>query len=351
MTMATRKQDGPRIVALQMKRIGDLLLTTPALAALRARQPEARIILCGSPVASVLAPALPMVDGVIGWRGGPAGALDALRVFGQARGRGGLALDFTGTDRSAVATIFSRAQERRSFAWMERKGRRSRLYTELVESSVRERHTVDHYLDLVGGPLDPGSTPPHAVLDLPEAVSQQTAKFLEQRGVTGPYAVLHPGSARAEKHWLPQRWAWLLKRLTERFSGQILLTGTSDPHEVAHLREILAGARVPAGRLVDLAGGTPLLTLAAIIKGARFLIGVDSAAVHFAGGFGVPCLSLYGPTNPYHWRVRSAKAWIAQAGFDHLTLEEEFTPKHRGRAMDELRTETVWDGVERIIPI
>lgn len=350
---ALAQRTGPPIVALQMKRIGDLLLTTPALAALRARHPDSRIILGGGPISAVLAPALPMVDEVIAWRPGMAGALDAARIFGK--GSDGMTLDFTGTDRTALATMLSKAPVRRSFSWMERKGNRARCYTELIESSVRDRHTVDHYLDLVGGPTDSGVLPPHGVLDLPETALQAAADLLTEHGVdvAQPYIVVHPGSAREEKHWLPGRWAILLHRMLEQFDETtILLTGTKDAHEAAHLEAILEnGPDLPRHRLINLAGRTPLLTLAAIIESAWFLVGVDSAAVHFAGAFGVPSLSLYGPTNPYHWRVRAENAWVVQAGHDEVTPDEAFTPRHVARGMNELDVETTWAGVEKILDL
>jgi ADP-heptose:LPS heptosyltransferase len=345
MSNRRQKSNRPTIVALQMKRVGDLLLTTPALAELRRKRPKDRILLCGGPIVSALAPALPMIDGVLPWRGGAVGSLDALRVLGAARG--GVALDFTGTDRSALAAVISGARERRAFSWLERKGFRARLYTDFVESAVRERHTVDHYLDLVGA--NP-PRPPHAVVRLPKARVSQTATFLRAKGIVGPYAIVHPGSARPEKHWAPQRWARLLEHVVEVFPGKLLLTGSGDPHELDHLAQIQRAChRLPEGTLVHLAGETPLLTLAAVIAGANFLVGVDSAAVHFAGAFSVPSLCLYGPTNPYHWRVRSQNALVIQAARRHPTPEKDFVPRQEGVPMDQLSIEPVWHALEKVM--
>src|SRR5688572_12424685 len=138
-----------RILVLQLKRIGDLVLTTPALDALRAAIPDARIALAVHDSTSSL---LPEIDGY-----------DDAIVFGPKRGwapwqqvlSGGFdcVFDFTGTDRSALACALSRAKHRVTFSWVKRKPIRSFAYNEFIESSVRERHTIDHYLDLVLGAL------------------------------------------------------------------------------------------------------------------------------------------------------------------------------------------------------
>ena len=60
-----------------------------------------------------------------------------------------LCLDFTGNDRSALVSFFSKAAERIGFSFVAKRAARSWGYTHLVQSPVREKHTADHYMDLI----------------------------------------------------------------------------------------------------------------------------------------------------------------------------------------------------------
>ena len=179
-----------KILVLQLKRIGDLILTTPALAALRSAWPDAHITLAVSEGCAALLPAILHVDGSI--------------VLGSGRGfapwqqalTGGfdVCLDFTGNDRSALLTALSRAAQRVTFEWVKKSRARALAYSRFVDSPVREHHTADHYLHLLRG-LDLDVTEAAYQLRLPAAALDAAARACP----TVPFAAIHPGSARAEK--------------------------------------------------------------------------------------------------------------------------------------------------------
>src|SRR5260370_4766292 len=147
-----------RILALQLKRIGDLVLTTPALRALRTTWPGAHITLGVMDDTAPLLAAIPLAQSGI--------------VFGRGRGwtpwqqvlTGGwdMCFDFTGNDRSAFATALSRAKKRVGFEWVRRNRLRSLAYNAWSPSKVRDVHTAQHYLDLVtqAAPGMPGALIP-----------------------------------------------------------------------------------------------------------------------------------------------------------------------------------------------
>src|SRR5690606_14419302 len=127
-----------KILALQLKRIGDLILTAPALASIKKAHPEAHLTLAVNAATAPLLPAIPSIDAGI--------------VFGPERGwtpwqqvlTGNFShvLDFTGTDRSAAATALSRSRRRVAFEWVRKNRVRQLAYTEFVTSPVREHHTL-----------------------------------------------------------------------------------------------------------------------------------------------------------------------------------------------------------------
>ncbi len=116
----------------------------------------------------------------------------------------------------------------------------------------------------------------------------------------------------------------------------MVLTGAADPFERAHLDAIKAATARP---VIDLAGRLSLIELAAVIARCELALGVDTAAMHLAAGFGKPQVVLYGPTNPYHWRPRHRRAVIALAGQNDPL--NSFILKHRSAPMDELSTDAV----------
>lgn len=314
-----------RILVLQLKRIGDLILTFPTLAALRAARPGADITLVVAGAAGGMSEVVPGADRVLVYRKGSAN-------FGLWRvllaGRFALCLDFTGTDRSALMAKVSGAARRATYAKLAaKKRRRGRLYDVQSEASVRELHTVDyHHALLEAAGIEAVREP--LSLEIPDDAVARVAALCPAE----PFVLLHAGTAREEKYWLASRWAEVIDGL----DLPVVLTGAEDPYERAHLDAIKSASARP---VIDLSGGLSLVELAAVIARCELALGVDTAAMHLAACFEKPQAVLYGPTNPYHWRPRHDRAAIALAGEDAPV--NCFTPKHVAAPMDELSTAAV----------
>jgi ADP-heptose:LPS heptosyltransferase len=327
-----------KILVLQLKRIGDLVLTTPALAALRRHLPDAHLALALDEATRELLPALDFVDEALVYgRAGGNGALWRKLVFSHYD----VCLDFTGNDRSALFSVLSKAPRRVTFSWAQKSGMRSWFYNRFIDSSVRENHTVDHYLDLLKG-VAPDITPAPMTLHLPEWAPKKAAQLLQEVGVTGDYVIVHPGSARPEKYWVPKRWAEVVAFVTNEYGLPCVLTGSRDPHEQEHIAAIKRDGAVP-----DLSGRLDLLTLAALAQKTRLMLSVDSAAMHFAAAFSTPQVALFGPTNPFHWRPRHERAIILAAG--HPELSFALKPHHQAAAMSELSTGRVTGAIKTLL--
>ena len=321
-----------KILVLQLKRIGDLILTTAALSALRTHFPEARITLCVADGCAGLLGAIPFIDESMLLRHGEANAALWGRI---ALERFDVCLDFTGNDRSAFFALLSKARRRIAFASVRKSTFRRLLYTEFVESDVREMHTVDRQLDLLQ-PLGIQERGSQVALHLPKSATEDAACLLNEAGVDGPYAVVHPGTARPEKYWLPERWAAVIDHCQEVLNLPCILTGTLAEPERIHLESIRGALRTPCRML---AGRGGLLTLAALIARARILLSMDSAPVHLGAAFGTPQVALFGATNPFHWRPRHPRAAILMAG--QTEPLREFRPRFIQRPLSDLSTESV----------
>ncbi len=312
-----------RILALQLKRIGDLVLTTPALAALKSL-PDANVTLGVHASTAGLLPAIPNCDSAI--------------VFGRGwtpwqqvlTGRFDVVLDFTGTDRSALATFASRAPRRVTFEWVRRKRLRALAHNEFVASSVRERHTADHYLDLVGGS---GASP--LLIAEPRSGGAPLP----------PYAVLHPGTARAEKNWLAERWADVARHLVEKHGLKIVITTGPDPAERAHAEVINSQLPIPNSQPQS---PPDLCAFAALLRDAAVVVSCDTAAVHLAAAFQRPQIALFGPTNPFHWRPRHERAVVISAAQPDAPMTA-FDPRMKGAPMDRISTAVVCRAIDQLL--
>lgn len=328
------------ILLLQLKRIGDLVLTTPAIAAVRAEFPQADISLI---VASGTRELLPAITGINQSFVARGRVRDATDWFTVARRKCEYCVDFTHSDRSAFLTLLSGARLRVTSDHVKLQSRmRALSYNRLVSSSLREQHTVDHYLAFLE-PLGIPEASPALRLDLPPAALARADGILADHKITDDFLLLHPGSARIEKFWNADRWAEIIA-FAARENLACLITGGSSALEQTHLAQIKSASRAP---FIDLSGRVDLLTLTALIKKARLLVTVDSAPMHLAAAMQTPQVALFGPTNPHHWRPRHAPALILQAG--QAAPLTAFSPDHQGAPMNLISTEHVFDGMKALL--
>ena len=320
-----------KILALQLKRIGDLVLTTPALRAIKTAWPEAHIALGVMDGTAALLPAIPSAQAGI--------------VFGPGRGlapwqqvfTGGwdLCFDFTGNDRSGLAAALSRAGTRVAFDSVRRNKLRALAFNAWSPSPVREVHTAQHYLDLVAPVAPVHRVPP---------TDSTPRLFLPAAGsAEAPYVLLHPGTARPEKYWLAARWAEVATHLRDSHGLSAVVTSGPDAFERAHVAEIEAAA---VG--VRIVGPPDLLALATLVSRAALVVSCDTAVVHLAAAFRVPQIALFGPTNPFHWRPMHERAVVLSAAQPDAPLTE-FTPRMRGAPMERISTAAVIRAIDSLL--
>ena len=352
----TGSQSPVRILVLQLKRIGDLVLTTPALYALRKAGAQVTLVLTDE-TAALLPLLREIVDSALVYERGRGNIALWWRLL---RGRFDATLDFTGRDRSAIMTFLSRARQRIvSRAALRRAPRwRQRCYNVTVDTSVRSRHTADLYLDqlvaldLQGVPTihaSPDGSPAGPVLNLPEGAADRAAQALASSGIdpADDFVVIHPGSARAEKYWLPERWADVIAFCQGELGRPCVLTGGGDAFEEEHLNRIHAALADRGQNCADLSGRVDLTTLAALLARASLFVGVDSGPAHLAAAWRRPQIVLFGPTNPFHWRPRHREGIVFQGGHGDAPVRV-FAGNSSGSDMDQISTRAVIDCIKHL---
>lgn len=329
-----------KVLLIQVKRIGDLILTVPAIAALRKDFPRAEISLVVAHASRELLPAIPGLDHTFVARGR---VTDVAQWIALAKAKFDYCLDFSRTDRSAFLTLLSGAKKRLTYSTIRREPLRQLSYNEFVPSRVRFVHTIDHHLALLA-PLGVHDSSRIIHLVLPTAAKNRAAAAIAKHHLGDDFIVIHPGSARAEKFWVARRWAEVADRIMAQGGHRIVLTGSRSRLEQQHIARIKSKLH---SRAVDLSGELDLLGLAALLMRARLLATIDSAPMHLAGALGTPQVALFGPTNPFHWYPRASPAVILQAG--NSGAPADLIPKQPRHPMKEISTEEVFDAMQSLL--
>lgn len=334
----------PRILIIQLKRIGDIILTAPALTALRAAMPDAELVMVTPANVAELARCIPALNRVIPYR---ANGLNIEAWASAIAGPWDVCFDFTGTDRSALLATFSRATRRIGFAKFASNKLRRMALTELCAASVRDLHTVDFHhalvAELLGNECQMAGAEKH--FNITTSARESAQAKLAAQGVNGRFAIIHPGTAKVEKFWMASRWAEIVSHIQKEYRFSVVLSGSMEGLEKSHLVELKNCLGAP---VADLAGKLSMVELAALISQCELMIGVDSMAMHLAAMFERPQVALFGPTNPYHWRPRHQRAAVIMGNI--AAPMEQFNPREKSCEMKQVSTRQVIDAIGRILP-
>ncbi|MFN2432601.1 MAG: glycosyltransferase family 9 protein [Gemmatimonadota bacterium] len=284
------------VLVIQLRRVGDVLMTTPALRALKSRFPQAEITyVCERPFSPVLR-ANADVDTLLPLEAG-AGLKERLRLAATLRERGfDLALDFEGSGVSAALTAASAATRRVGY-----RGRvRAAAYTDRVDAEPLRRGSLAAEKLALLAPLgiDPRTVGARPTLAVDARAREWVARSLEAAGVTSATFLLTvaPWARSSEAAWPLERFAGLLDLLAGSFELEtvLLLRAGDDP-----LAERLGRlTRVP---LFQLSTPPSLLQLAALLDRADLHVGNENAPRHMAAALGTATLTLYAPGARRRW--------------------------------------------------
>lgn len=309
-----RWHDARRILAIRLDNLGDVLMTTPALRALRAAVPGRHVTLLTSSSAAVLAGHLPVADAVWGYdapwvkHGLPAPdvAVDLGMIEQLRRGRFDAAVIFTVYSQSALpAALMCRLAGIPLCLAHCRENPYQLLSDHVTESEPhqRVRHEVARQLDLVAtvGAVPQDTSLAFDVRALDRQMLRARLRHVsgsQQRDI-GRWLMVHPGATAASRRWPPERFGAVAARLAPEFDG-IAVTGSATEQVLVDTVCAYAGPKA-----VPLAGALTLGELGALIEQADLLVANNSGPVHLAAALGTPVVDLYALTNPQHtpWQV------------------------------------------------
>lgn len=309
-------EDIKRILCVRLDNLGDVLMTTPALHALRESGPGRHITLLGSRSGAALAPYLDDVDDVIEyeapWVANPSASSRSLADDQRMQER----LRRGNFDAAVIFTVYSQSPLPAAMlcylAGIPRRLAHCRenpyaLLTDWLrepEPQQRTRHEVERQLDLV---RQVGAHAPDTRMrfTVHESDRRTLTKQLAARGVradangSAPWIVLHPGATAASRRYPPERFGQVATRLAQETGAPILITGGASERDLVEAVIASAAPRVRA-QLHDMSGALTLGELAALIERTSVLVSNNSGPVHLASALGTPVVDLYALTNPQH---------------------------------------------------
>jgi lipopolysaccharide heptosyltransferase II len=290
-----------RLLVIKPAALGDVLMATPALAALRAGYPRAKIALAVGRWSSPAMEGNPDVDEILdcGSFGTPGryGFKEIVWFVRQISGQGyDLAVVLDRSPKVAVAPWLAGIPHR---AGIDSSGRGFALTVRVPWD--RPRHEIELMLDVVRAL---GVQPPTTRLTFAcqEEHGRYANRLLQEWGLAGhtPVVIVHPGGATnpgkvmPSKRWPATRFAELADRLVDELDARIVIVGHGADAPLA--RKMRLAMRHPA---VDLVGQTSSFgQLAALLARSHLYVGNDSSPLHLASAVGTPVVGLFGPTDP-----------------------------------------------------
>lgn len=275
-----------RILLIRLSSLGDIVLTTPVIRAVRAHFPKAHIaMLVGKQSADVLREN-PHLDEIL-----PFDRLakdkdtgEMLRVARALRARQfTVAIDMQRKFRTGLLMYLSGADVRVG------KGR-------FATVGVRERgnkHATEHYFDLLHAVGIPAAEP-QLEMFLAAAERAEAKRRLAAAGVRaeGLKVGLFPGAGWKLREWMPERFAAIGDRLAQDFDADVLVFGGEQ--EAALVGSVV---EMMDARAVPFAGNLRVRELAACIETCDLFLTNDTGPMHIAAAVGTPTVSLFGPGN------------------------------------------------------
>ncbi|MDD5678595.1 MAG: glycosyltransferase family 9 protein [Kiritimatiellae bacterium] len=291
--MTLAKHDSPRILILRSGALGDLMLTLPAIRALRRHWPSAAIELAGHPRTAELAMAAGLIDRVRSLdASGMAEWFVPCRTWPE-RER---------TDIASFDLILSYLSDANGVVPANLRAAGAKRVI-VCPPIIASDHAADHFLRPV---TDMGISTPISdapLLAWPETLRQQGRHWLKELGLADNVISLHPGSGSARKNWPVEKFAILADNVLRSLSAQpLFILGEADAAAARALPRLAPAIPVLINRT--------LKEVASVLAISRGYVGNDSGITHLAAALGVPAVALFGPTDPAVWGPRGANVVI-----------------------------------------
>ena len=283
-----------RVLLVRLRSMGDVLLLTSPLHALRQEFPEFRVSVLVEAQFAACLDGNPDATEVLTTAGGKAWTIRTL--LGR---RFDAIINLHGGPTSLVYSLAARGM---------RVGTADcqfpRFYHRLAPRAEGRRHTVENTMRLFRG-LGLATDPAPPLYYAPQV---QAAAWVREHVTGEDYAVIHPGARMSTKRWASQNFAAIARRLAGSGLRPVVAAGPGEEGVAAE-----TARHLPAGSVVP---GLTIPRLAELIRRAKLYVGNDSGPMHLAAAVGTPTVAVWGSSDSIRWRPWRVEHRVVQNPYD-----------------------------------
>lgn len=319
--------------------IGDGVMATSTLSALRQSFKDAEIVLLAKPAVAALLESQPEIDRIIRYEkpGKDAGLLGFWRLTRFLRAENfDLAFLLQNAIEAALIASFAGIPHRVGFATDGRK----LFLTKSLNLREAPRHCRERYLSLISLVSDrTEKRDPYLVVTSEERKAARL--LLESEGISGsrPLVGINPGAAYGTaKRWHPERFAEVADRLLEKYNSQSLIFWGPGELEIAETVQ-----KKMHHRSLVLSRKTTVREMMALITKCHLFVSNDSGPMHIASALGVPQVVIFGPTDPEAYFPNGKHDSMFQEQVDCFPCQHRTCPIDH-RCMERVTVDLVFEG-------
>ncbi len=320
-----------KILLIRLRRIGDVIMTTPAVALLKTHLPGASLTYLVEEPYRRLVEGNPHLDRVFVIEKKQKFSDFVKLILHVRRERFDALLDFHGGPRASWITFFSRARLKIGYG-IKRKGF---LYDVRVPRGRAGNeggfvHSVENHANLVralGITFEGSAVPPLSLPSPTKEEADRVNKILEGRGaLRSKNVALHIGAGNEFRDWGTKNIAALVRQLVQIPGIKVVLIGSAsedDKRAEAKILRTVATAGIEASqKIISLVGQLNLMEMKELITRAALFVGPDSGPMHIAASSATPIVAYFGPTLPAHFAPWKANAVIIEKDIDCRPCEQ-----------------------------
>ncbi len=284
-----------KVLIIQLRRIGDVLLSTPVVRALKSAFPEVHLTFLSEIEAESILTNNPHINGLILWDSKKYHQSNYLiAILRELRKREfDTVIDLQGSARTALAAFLSGTRQRIGFDYRGRK----LFYNFVVARDNTPKYGSLFKLDILR-PLGIESADYRTEMFISPSAESWQQNFFQRHGLKNSdlRIVISPVSRRPYKRWPIERFAQLSSWLIKEFKAKIIiLWGPGEKESADRVAYLTQGATIVPGQTKS------LQEVASLLRVCDLLIGNDNGIMHIATSVGRPTFTIFGPSDPVSW--------------------------------------------------
>lgn len=274
---------------MRFSALGDIVMVAAAVRALQHNLPEATITWVTSPLAYSL---LRGMEGVHFEVAEKPRSLADYRAFYRAFRRRQFDVVLAMQANLRINLLYPALRARQKIGFDRTRAREGQWLFCNRRIPFRDCHLVDSFLSFVETLTGASAS---AIWNLPVEETDLASARDQLQKLPKPWIAIHPHASKAERNWLPERYAQVITQAIARWQCGVVLTGGSAPAEQSLCTQL---SQLVPGHTLNLCGKTTPKQLAALLSQVDALVAPDTGAVHIARAMGTPVVGLYAVASP-----------------------------------------------------